>query len=163
MLGLLCLGFVCLTLSGCHEPDDAAPPKHSVTNDASGEQHPDAAREPLTPVEQLPPIPEPSATEPADPDRWLHVLAVKKGVDGGWATGSFHEKRNMLEIRTKDVAGFAVDIDRINIDWTRPVVLSINSRRSELKRRSQARYHFVRQPNGGWVVMEPPINDAGSR
>ena len=162
MVALLFLGLACLMLGGCHKPDDASPPKHPVANDAadaSGKRHPDAASKPPNSVGALPPIPEPSATEPEDPDRWLHVLAVKKGVDGGWATGSFHEERNMLEIRTKDVTGFAVDIDRIEIDWTRPVVLSINSRRSELKRRESARYHFVRQRNGGWAVMEPPVND----
>jgi hypothetical protein len=90
-----------------------------------------------------------------DSDRWLFVEQVKAGAQGAWASGSFDVERNRLTIRTNDVRRFRVAVSRIEIDWTRPVVLRLDGVNSELRRRPHADYHFFRDDHGLWVVSEP--------
>ena len=90
-----------------------------------------------------------------DSDRWLFVEKAKDGVEGAWATGSFNRKRNRLAIRERDVQQFAIDTSRIPINWERLVVISINGRTSELRKRDYPFLHFARDDHGQWVVREP--------
>ena len=102
--------------------------------------------EALMPVEVRVPV--------VDPNRWLFVEQFA-GAANGSATGSFDPARNKLSIQTKDVTKFAVDTSRIRIDWTRLVILSINGRNSELRRRDFDLYHFALTDQREWVVVEP--------
>jgi hypothetical protein len=90
-----------------------------------------------------------------DPDRWLRVEKTRKGAPGGWATGSFDPKRNKLTIRTRDVEQFAVDVSRVPIAWKRLVVIGINGRNAELRKRDYSVLHFARDRHGQWEVIEP--------
>ena len=90
-----------------------------------------------------------------DSGRWLSVVAVKEGAAGAWATGSFKAKRNRLDIRTEDVETFALDTSRIPIRWDKPVVMNINGRTGELRRRDYALLSFALDGRGEWVVVEP--------
>ena len=90
-----------------------------------------------------------------DHDQWLFVEKVRGKAAGGWATGSFDRNRNKLVISTKDVAGFALYIERIPIDWERLVVLRIDGVNTELRRRDSAVYHFEVDEHGRWIVVEP--------
>jgi len=90
-----------------------------------------------------------------DPDRWLFVEQPAAQTPGGWATGSFDLEKNKLTIHTKDVAKFAIDTSRIRIDWGRLVILSIDGRNSELRRRDFELYHFSHTDHGEWIVVEP--------
>jgi hypothetical protein len=88
-------------------------------------------------------------------DRWLFVEKAKDGVPGGWATGSFDRQKNKLDIHTRDVRQFVIDISRIRIDWQRLVVLSIDGKNSELRRRDFSLLRFRLDDHGQWVVVEP--------
>lgn len=87
--------------------------------------------------------------------RWLKVESARQGAEDGWATGAFDAVRNKIIIRLRDVDRFLVRVDRIPIDWRRVVILSINGRNSELRKRDFSPYHFQRDPFGRWVVVEP--------
>ncbi len=91
----------------------------------------------------------------SDPDRWLYAEAAMDPARGGWVSGTFDAERNKLSIRTKDVRRFAVDAGRVPIDWNKLVILSIDGRNSELRRRDFVVYHFDRTDHGEWVVKEP--------
>jgi len=88
-------------------------------------------------------------------ERWLAVLEAKKGSAGGWATGSFEPERNRVTIRTRDVRRFIVDTRRVSIDWSRLVVLSLDGRTSELRKRDYPVLRFVLDEQGEWVIAEP--------
>jgi len=90
-----------------------------------------------------------------DPDRWLFVEKVAGKASGGWATGSFDEERNKLSITTSDVEEFAVDTSRVKINWRKLVVLSIDGKNSELRKRDFDILHFRRTPHGEWTVRDP--------
>ena len=90
-----------------------------------------------------------------DSDRWLFVQKVADKAKGGWATGSFDADRNKLSIATSDVAEFALDTSRVAIDWKKLVVLSIDGKNSELRKRDYDILHFTRTPHGEWTVHEP--------
>ena len=90
-----------------------------------------------------------------DAGQWLFVQKVAEKAKGGWATGLFDAERNKLRITTSDVEEFAVDTGRIQIDWKKLVVLSIDGRNSELRKRDVAILHFVREPHGEWIIREP--------
>ena len=90
-----------------------------------------------------------------DPARWLWVEEGRDGAEGAWATGSFDSKRNKLSIKARDVRRFTIDVGRIPIDWERLVILSINGRNSELRRRNHTLLHFVLDEYGRWTVAEP--------
>ena len=135
-------------LYGCHEPndtstveDDSSPPSDLTATEAE-----EAAEEPVR-------ISIPMALDEAD--RWLFAEAVEEGATGGWATGSFDAARNKLEIDTKDLQAFAMDVSRIPIQWERLVILSINGRQSELRKRDYALLHFKLDDYEQWVVVEP--------
>jgi hypothetical protein len=140
---LLLVASVLLIPTGCHKSE--GPPK---AGDA--------------PVVKSPPPPtEPPPTRvdinivADDPDRWLFVEKPAERSKGGWATGSFDSERNKLTIRTKDVERFAIDTSRIHIDWKRLVILGIDGKNSELRKRDFDLFHFSLTDHGEWVVVEP--------
>ncbi len=90
-----------------------------------------------------------------DSDRWLFVQKIADKAKGGWATGSFDADRNKLSITTSDVAEFALDTSRIAINWKKLVVLSIDGKNSELRKRDYDILQFTRTPHGEWTVREP--------
>jgi hypothetical protein len=49
-----------------------------------------------------------------------------------------------------------VDTSQIPIQWRDPVVIGIDGRNSELRRREDPVLHFVRDDHGEWTVSEPP-------
>lgn len=109
------------------------------------------------------PIPEPDAPEPdavgvatvpAESD-WLHVDAIRPKVDGGWATGDFFEPRNKIEIHTRGVKQFSLDLSKLNINWDRLVIIGIDGRNAELRKRNADVIHIARDKNNKWVVREP--------
>ncbi len=144
LLGVLALAP--LLLVGCHESPVPS------TNE-------NTAADPKPPAVEVKPEPVPTRVtiqvQGTDPNQWLSILAVKKDRTGGWATGSFDEKRNRLTIQTKDVTAFSVDTNRIPIRWQKLVVLSLDGRRTELKKRDAAILHFTLDEHAQWVVLEP--------
>ncbi len=125
---------------------------------APGTDPPDAPEvtDPDTAV-QAPPEVKPIRipAELSDPNRWLVVQRVREGKRGAWATGDFDAERNKLTIKTHDVQQFALHLSRININWERLVILGINGRNSELKKRDYSPIHVARDDHGQWVVVEP--------
>lgn len=128
-------------------------------------------REIPAPASSAPAQPEPEVAKPVDttlewakttaeldafddPDRWLTVTRGDPEKPGAWATGRYDQPRNRLEITTRDALEFTVDVGGIPIDWSKLVVLRINDRNTELKRREQSVYRFVRGSQGQWEVRE---------
>lgn len=90
-----------------------------------------------------------------DQDQWLFVETARDKTEGAWATGSFHAERNKIEIQTHNVQQFTVDTSRIPILWQDVVILGIDGRNSELRRRDDLMLRLVRNGSGQWVVVEP--------
>lgn len=122
-------------------------PKPDAAADAPTQTEPPAPKEIPTHIEIPVPI--------DDPNRWLFVEKVADGAKGGWATGSFDEERNKLSITTSDVTEFALDTSLIKINWRKLVVLSIDGKNSELRKRDFDILHFRRSAHGEWAVREP--------
>ena len=132
-------------LSDCHKSAPTAPP--------------DEVPRVETPAESPPAVEPPPAIRLSDDedaaDRWLFVEKAKDGTPGGWATASFDRQKNKLDIHTRDVRQFVIDASRVPIDWQRLVVLSIDGKNSELRRRDFSLLHFRFDDHGQWVVVEP--------
>lgn len=143
-----------LTVSGCHRPAPAPP---------VGEGSPSVVAEAQTvetvTIDPVPVDPARDGVPPPvwvdEPDRWLMVEKVMDRATGGWATGSFIQERNKLVIETHNVGQFAIDTGRIPIDWERLVILGIDGRNSELRKRDYPVLHIARDDYGQWVVLEP--------
>jgi len=137
-----------LISASCHKSE--GPPKADETSTVKspqGQSQPQPPEPPPTRVDINVPI--------DDPDRWLFVEKNAERSQGGWATGSFDPERNKLSIHTKDVEQFAIDTSRIRIDWKRLVILGIDGKNSELRKRDFELYHFMLNDHGAWVVVEP--------
>ncbi|MGH8598796.1 MAG: hypothetical protein ACREXT_19285 [Gammaproteobacteria bacterium] len=130
---------------GCHKSAPTPPPEDTLTEA-------EASKPPLTEA-PLPRIPLPD--DPDAADRWLFVEKAKGDAPGGWATGAFDRQKNKLDIRTRDVQKFAIDVERVAIDWQRLVVIAIDGKSSELRRREVTLLHFRLDDHGQWVVSEP--------
>ncbi len=140
--GMLAMGLV---FPSCRKPESPPAPRPETPTLA-----PSPAEKPaMIPARVEIPIPL------DDSDRWLFVQKVAGKGKGGWAIGSFHADRNKLSIETSDVDEFALHTGRIAIDWKRLVVLSIDGKNSELRKRDVDILHFVRSPHGEWSVREP--------
>ena len=86
---------------------------------------------------------------------WLRAEQLGKDVDGGWVSGDFLPDRNKIDIHTRDVTQFSIDVGKLPIDWGRLVVVGIDGRNSELRQRDFDVYHIARDAKGKWVVLEP--------
>ncbi len=150
MLGRFLVGPLLLAAifspASCRKPNPARP-----ANDRAGEEPPKQETVATKPVPTRLDI----GVQPDDAERWLQVERVKGEAKGAWATGSFNPQRNRLDISTKNVERFAIDVERIPIDWHRLVVIRLDGTNSELRRRDQAVYHFSLDDHGRWVVLEP--------
>ena len=147
-LALICATGGLVFVFACHRV-----PTRSQQTIASRKTDPDPAKQLAEPSV----IPQRRIEIPADvddPARWLWVEKGRDGADGAWATGSFDSKRNKLSIKARDVRRFTIDVARIPIDWERLVILSINGRNSELRRRNHTLLHFVLDEYGRWTVAE---------
>ena len=140
-----------LTLTGCQKSTPTPPVEEGP---ATAEAPPPAVRNGLSPQRSR----ALGLTLPDDPDsadRWLFVEKTKEDAPGGWATGAFDRQKNKLDVRTSDVRQFAIDVERIAIDWQRLVVISIDGKNSELRKRDVSLLHFRLDDHGQWVVVEP--------
>jgi hypothetical protein len=139
---------VLLIPTACHKSEGP-----SKTDDAPVVKSP-PAQSPQPPIE-----PSPTRVDidvvADDPDRWLFVEKPADRSKGGWATGSFDPEKNKLTIHTKDVERFAIDTSRIRIDWKRLVILGIDGKNSELRKRDFDLFHFALTDHGEWIVVEP--------
>ncbi len=140
---------ICVTLLvafvHCHKSTPTTPPDEVAKVEAPAASPP--------PVEPPPPIRLPDDADVAD--RWLFVEKAKDAAPGGWATGSFDPQKNKLDIHTRDVRQFVIDVSRIRVDWERLVVLSIDGKNSELRRRDFSLLRFRLDDHGQWTVVEP--------
>ncbi len=139
---------VLLLVSACHKPSAPPPVNESPTPPASHAPPDSTAADAALPDIGIP-------VEAYDLDRWLWVEKTRNGAPGGWATGSFDPKRNKLTIHTRDVEQFAIEVRRVPIDWERLVVIGINGRNAELRKRDYSVLRFARDRHGQWVVIEP--------
>ncbi len=133
-----CLAVLMLWLGGCSEP------AVKVGGDKPVVRQPKEVK----PVPVVLPVIE-------DSNRWLIVKKVSSGGDGGWATGAFDRGRNKIVIETHDVESFVVDTSRVTINWKKLVILRIDGRNSELRKRDYQLLNFSLDHSGAWVVEEP--------
>ncbi len=117
-------------------------------------------REVAEPMEMVPPGRDRSEppiiqVQTQESDQWLNVTELRAATPGGWATGDFDSTRNKIDIRTRDVAGFTIDVGRIPINWERKVILGIDGRNTELRRRDYTLIRFRNTRDRGWTVIEP--------
>lgn len=89
-----------------------------------------------------------------DPTRWVYAEKVRGDADGGSVTGTFHKASNKIEIHTRNVERFSIDTSKIEIDWTRRVILGINGSNTGLGRREHPIIRFAIDDYGKWVVVE---------
>ena len=89
-----------------------------------------------------------------DPTRWVYAEKVRGDADGGSVTGTFHKSSNKIEIHTRDLERFSIDTSKIEIDWTRRVILGINGSNTGLGRREHPIIRFALDDYGKWVVVE---------
>ena len=148
------LGWMATSLAGCRRtsPGVTAPPQKpmdAVANDP-------VVRETAVPVvdsgADTDATPE---TAPLVEPGWVQVEVLRPKVDGGWATGDFLEARNKIEIKTRGVKQFSIDLSKLRINWDRLVVIGIDGRNAELRRRNTDLLHIARDDHGKWVVLEP--------
>lgn len=134
---------------GCHREERAASPAGANIADTSAV----ATSDQPAPAERGP-VPEFVDLGPAvdNGEKWLRVLAIKEGAKGAWATGSFDEKRNKLTIDTNGVQRFVIDADKVDINWRKLVIIRIDGHNSELRKRDDSSYRFVRDKHGAWIV-----------
>jgi len=99
--------------------------------------------------------PTPQSGESFVKNSWLKVKKINKNPSAKIATGTFNPKRNKISIDTNNTEQFAIDTSHIPINWSRPVILSINGRNSELRKRDYAIIHFKHDKYGQWSVVEP--------
>ena len=142
---LLVCAVLVATVAGCHKSTPTPP----------SEEPPAKAETSKSPPTQAPPPRIPLPDDPDAADRWLFVEKAKSDAPGGWAAGAFDREKNKLEVHTRDVRQFAIDVERIAIDWQRLVVIGIDGKNSELRKREVSLLHFRLDDHGQWVVMEP--------
>ncbi len=87
------------------------------------------------------------------PDKWLFVEGEVQEAGGAWVTGWFSDEANKIAIETHGANGFRLELSKISIDWSRRVVLRIDERSFELKKRKTSTVHFKKTPTGGWDTV----------
>jgi hypothetical protein len=90
-----------------------------------------------------------------DQTRWYYVEQHEPEADPQAFNATFDAKRNKLDVQTNGATQFAIDTSRIPIDWERLVILGIDGRNSELRRRDFDLLRFKQDKYGQWVVVEP--------
>ena len=120
-------------------------------------QRPRATSEPTIIVIETEKIPQPSESPPpvveapSPTPSWLFT----PGNPRSGAQGSFDRKKNKITIHTAEQRDFAIDTSQLPIDWDKLVILSIDGKNSELRRRDFSTYRFQLDDHGQWDVQEP--------
>ncbi|MCC7292091.1 MAG: hypothetical protein IT449_08540 [Phycisphaerales bacterium] len=146
-----------IALGACSRP---SPPSTGSAN-GQGNSHEPSVPSSAKPAPNAKPAPDakPSRAlpiavpDPAEADRWLHVVRVREGVPGGVATGDFDPQRNKITIATTGVLEFRMDTDLMSIDWSRSVVLRIDGYNSQLVPRDEKRLTFRVNETGDWMLL----------
>ena len=86
-------------------------------------------------------------------NQWLRVERIDKDAKGGWITGRLVDG-NKIEIETRDVEQFVLDLSAVPIDWTRRAVLRIDGSSSQLTRKHHPIVRLRRTPSGGWSTVK---------
>jgi len=118
---------------------------------------PAQSQEAATKTEEKPVEPQAPIVLPSEPDhsaRWLIASNPREGAKGGWVEGSFDPKRNHIDIRTKDIERFDLDTGRLPIDWNKLVVIEIDGKSAELRKRENPVIEFEPDGAGHWKVKE---------
>jgi hypothetical protein len=146
----------CLLVAACRSPAEESPPgpasrpaaaletTSQPATTAPAETQPAADPPPPTPP---PPIPMPPQTG------WLRIIKLNPGAAGGWATGDVDRPRNKIIISTHDVGEFALDQSALGVRWDRRVILRINNRSVELRKKSDPMIYFRQTRAGVWEVI----------
>ena len=131
---------VMLACAQCRRPEKPPPPPETDTPD---------------PIQRVDTAELEKWLDDADEERnrWLRIERIKKGAEGGWITGELVEG-NRIEIETRDVEQFVLDLSAIPIDWTRRAVLRIDDSTSQLTRKHHPIVRLRRTPSGGWSVVK---------
>lgn len=157
LLPLAVVVLMAVTLPSCRKTSTrvTAPPQEPAAE----------SRPPAPPDTAAAPVPAPPVVSASrevvaddavfDEPGWVHVEALRPDVEGAWVTGDFHEARNKIEIQTRGVKQFSLDLGRLRIDWDRLVVIGIDGRNAELRHRDTDLLHIARDDTGAWVVLEP--------
>jgi len=175
---IVVMGCGMLAMTGCGQPAHPratesprreAPPEHAAATapvPAPAATSPAEAAQPsateASPSAESSPAPNPTEATVAvklpvviPPELgWVAVVALDADAPGGWVTGDFDAERNKIEVRTRGVSRFAMDLSRVPIDWSHKVILAINGRNSELVKRDYNVYQVGRDDSGGWSVVE---------
>ena len=146
----LYMSVVLLSLAGCRKPapaESSGPPRNESAPEATVARD-DPQRLPELELIKL----KLEVEQLYERGSWLRVDRADAGVPGAWVSGGFNPVENKIFIDTHDVSRFTVDLERVPVQWSRLVVLRIDGRNTELKRREKSRYHFARDDHGQWVV-----------
>jgi len=84
---------------------------------------------------------------------WLRIVKLNPDAAGGWATGDVDRARNKILVTTHDVGEFALDQSALGVRWDRRVILRINTRSVELKKKNEPIIHFRQSRAGVWEVV----------
>ncbi len=152
-VGVLCMAFVAV-LPSCDKKGETVRPEAPEQTPAP--QQTTEAPEPDSPAPAIATSAEPEEIVIFESDsEWLRAEQLRADVDGGWVTGDFLPERNKIEIHTRDLTEFSINVGLLPIEWGRLVVVGIDGRNSELRRRDFDVYHIARDEHGKWVVLEP--------
>ncbi len=139
----------CMFLVSCQEPE--RPKRQLDQSTAPVAEIDDSAKELADAMARLTEVQERASLK----ERWLEVISARDKSEGAWATGDFLAKRNKIVINTTNVEEFSIDTSMVHIDWSRLVVIRIDGRNSELRKRDFAVYHFRVDDHGQWIILEP--------
>lgn len=109
-----------------------------------------------TKPETPPPAPEPVKAESHfhSSAEWVEIVALTDGATRGDIEAVFDEGRNKFTIDAEGVSEFLLDVCRVKVNWTRPVILKIDGRNSELRKRDYCRLRMRMVGRGAWEVVE---------
>lgn len=153
---LIVCGAVCSLIflgAGCHQPSASSIQDRPVN---TPQTHNDISARliEITPPAH-PPLPVHSQPRRDDHPRWLMTERYELDSEDTWVNASFEVNRNKIKINIRNIRQFAIDTRRIHIDWKRRVILSINDRNSELKKRDYPIIRFALDEYNQWYVVEP--------
>lgn len=106
----------------------------------------------------LPSRPGEEASEPESPfyssAEWVEIVALSGRATRGEIEAVFDEERNKFTIDATGVSEFLLDVCRVKVNWNRPVILKIDGRNSELRKRDYCRLRMRMIGKGAWEVVE---------
>lgn len=147
-MGIGLLALVAAIDAGCSErtaEPAQAPPRIRSPRETE-------AATPKTPA----PAPEPVKAESPfhSSAEWVEIVALSDGATSGAIEAGFDEGRNKFTIDATGVSEFLLDVCRVKVNWNRPVILKIDGRNSELRKRDYCRLRMRMVGSGAWEVVE---------